>query len=185
LQRVNDAMQAASADIVVYLADLAVPMEGWLDAVRAGFVTEPAPAALAAQMLGADGVLEHAGVTLAAGEPVPNGRRRDPGAEAFAFAAPVEAVAATAFAVRRDEWLRLHGLDESYTSPGAALADFCLRLRDGGGTVLCEPGFAFTQWGAAPAEAGSADAARDDSDRLRQLAAALAHTPAAPQPVSV
>jgi len=55
--------------------------------------------------------------------------------------ATVDAVAPEMFAVRRTAWEQLGGLDEGYYGLGAALVEFCLRARMGGGAVGYEPGF--------------------------------------------
>jgi hypothetical protein len=167
--RVNEAMQAASAEIVVFITELAAPAEAWLEGVDTGFAEAPSAAALAAKVLGTDGVLEHAGVMME-DVPVLRGYRRDPDAEAFLESVPVDAVAPESFALRRDIFHRLRGLDEHYAGLGAALADFCLRARVAGLGVHFAPGFSLVR---GDETAPNFLTARDDEDRLRQAVTAL------------
>jgi len=163
----NDAFAAATGRLVVFCGTPAAPAEGWLEAVAAGFAEAPGHAALAAKLLGADGVLDHAGVSLADGAPVLLGQRRDPDAEDFCAPCQVDAVAGEVFAMRRASWAALRGLDESYTGLDAALADACLRLSNAGATIRYEPGFCLTRLADA-ANAAAPD--RDDTERLRRAA---------------
>jgi len=162
----NEVALLATCNILVFVGALAAPAESWLDAVTAGFAEDADCAALAAKFIGADNVLEHAGVMLEDALPVPRGHRCDPYAEPYLDPQPVDAVAPEVFAVRREAWIKLRGLDESFAGLGAALADFCLRLRAGGAGVLYVPGFCMTQAGAAHDQLAEAD----DAARLRHAA---------------
>jgi GT2 family glycosyltransferase len=169
--RCNEAARAATGRLVLFLTERAVPAEGWLEAVSAEFAMPPQPAVLAAKCLGADGMVEHAGVEMAEDGLAARGHRRDPEAAPYTEALPVDAAAAAAFAVSREAWMKLRGLDENYAGLGPALADFCLRARLAGGAVRFSPAFCMTQL---DETAGHPPTERDDAGRLRSQAAALA-----------
>jgi hypothetical protein len=85
----------------------------------------------------------------------------------MAQACPVDTAAADAFALRREDWSRLGGLDESYSTLGPALADFALRAAASGRLCLYDPGFAITlSAGRAAVTAPGIAAAHDDLKRL-------------------
>jgi len=168
--RCNEAARAATGRLAVFLTERAMPAEGWLEAVSAEFAAAPPPAILAAKILGADGIIEHAGVMMAEDGPTWRGHRRDPEAPPFGDALPVDAAAPAAFAVSREAWMKLRGLDENYAGLGPALADFCLRARLAGGAVRYSPGFCLTQLDESAAHPPTE---RDDADRLRHRTAAL------------
>jgi hypothetical protein len=173
--RCNEAARAATGRLAVFLTERALPAEGWLEAVIAEFAAAPPPAVLAARVLGADGILEHAGVTMAEDGLVARGHRRDPEAAPFLEALPVDAAAPGAFAASREAWMKLRGLDETYAGLGPALADFCLRARLAGGGVRFSPAFSLTQLDASASNPND----RDDADRLRRQAAMLTNAAAA------
>ena len=87
----------------------------------------------------ADGVLEHAGISLKEGRRVILGSGEDPSAEAFAKARLIDSVAPEAFAVRADAWRRMGGVDEILGD--LAIDDFCARIIADGGSILYDPNF--------------------------------------------
>jgi hypothetical protein len=174
--RVNLLCRMAAAPVVIVLPASATLRPG-AAAAFAGFAEDTGMALLAARIAGPDGALSSAGVSLADGAPAPRGR----GASfaEMAQAAVVDAVAADAFALRLESWQRLGGLDESYATLGAALADFSLRAGALGQAAGYDPGFAVSlATGAAPVDGPGIAAARADiarlDERLRSLGRAAA-----------
>jgi hypothetical protein len=163
----NEAALMARAEIVVFLGTGDSPAETWMRAVGAAFAAIPEVVALAAKVVTADGVLEHAGVELDEEAAVPRGSGFDPESILFAAARPVAAVAPAVFAVRRDHWKALHGLSDAYAGLGPALVDFCLRAAAAGHIIMYDPDFAVVRTGAAGLPRSSVDARRDDAERLR------------------
>lgn len=174
--RVNLLCRAAQAPVVVVLPASAALRPG----AAASFeilAEEEGLALLAARIAGADGALLSAGVMLGEGGPVPRGR-----GAAFAEvaqAAVVDTAAPEAFALRRDAWQRLGGLDEDYATLGAALADFALRGAAHGLAASYHPGFAVSLAAGDPPLAGPGiAAARADLARLDERRASLARAAA-------
>jgi hypothetical protein len=135
----NRVAELARAPIIVFLAGCADPCKGWLRAIASAFGSGDTVNVLGAKVLRADGVLENAGITLENRCASAIGAGADPSAAEFSKPRRIDAVDGTAFAVRRDAWLRHRGLDESLKSVDAALIDFCVRSA---GAIAYEPQFA-------------------------------------------
>jgi hypothetical protein len=162
--RVNLLARLAQAPVVVLLPASATLRAGAAGAFAA-FAEDTGLALLAARIAGPDGALLSCGMALTDHGPTPRGR----GASfaEMAQACPVDTAAADAFALRREDWSRLGGLDESYSTLGPALADFALRAAASGRLCLYDPGFAITlSAGRAAVTAPGIAAAHDDLKRL-------------------
>ena len=157
--RCNDAMRLASGKAVLYLAAGALPNAS-IEPLAAKFEARPNTAAIALKLLGPDG--ESAGAELRFGEFLP--RRTG-----LQNRAPVDAVAPQAFAIRRAAWERLGGLDEGFAAIGPALAEFCLRAKDAGNSVIYEPEFCATQAPDYAATLPDLAAEAEDAQRLREI----------------
>jgi hypothetical protein len=158
--RCNDAMRLAGGDLAVFLASGVQVSGAWAEAL-AVFAARPILAGLAARVADADGVLVSAGVELNGGDVAARGRWAE-------VRAAVDAVAPEMFAVRRAAWEQLGGLDEGYYGLGAALVEFCLRARMGGGAIGYEPGFGGVLSGAVVNEV-DVEGRGSDSRRLRAV----------------
>jgi hypothetical protein len=164
----NEVALMARAGVLVFLAAGATPGEAWMKAVNAAFAAGPAVVAVAAKVVMPDGVLEHAGLDLDEDTAVPRGRGGDPASKLFNHAKPVAAAADVAFAVRPDHWKALHGLSDAYAGLGAALVDFCLRADAAGHVIMYDPGFTVVHGPLEALPGLSAEALRDDAERLRR-----------------
>jgi hypothetical protein len=134
----NRVEKLARGRILVFLAGYAEPCGEWLDKVSSIFESDGTVNVVGAKIIRPDGVLENAGIALKNRRASMIGLGANPANGEFSHSRPIDAVAGDAFAVRRDAWQRLHGLDESQTSIDAALVDFCVRA-DGG--IVFEPQF--------------------------------------------
>jgi hypothetical protein len=170
VERVNLLCRVAEAPVIVILPASAALRPG-AAASFAAFAEDAGLAVLAARIAGPDGALLSAGVVLGEAGPAPRGR----GASfaEVAQAAVVDSAAAEAFALRREVWQRLGGLDEGYATLGAALADFALRAGALGLAASYHPGFAVTLAAAAPLAGAGIAAARADLARLEERRASL------------
>ena len=137
----NQCAAAGRGEILVFLRGSVMPSGDWLLPVHAAFRDDPGLALLAAKVIGADGLVDSAGTTLANGRPAAVGAGSAPSAAIFSHGHTVDGVAAEAFAVRRDMWLRSRGLDERQPDIGSALAVFCARAAGGGGRIAFLPEF--------------------------------------------
>jgi len=162
--RCNDAMRLGAAEVAVFLEAGMRPGADWAEALGV-FAARPNLGALAARVADEAGVLVSAGVSLQNGEPVARGRWAE-------VRAAVDAVAPEMFAVRRQVWQELQGLDEGYATLSAALVEFCARARMAGRAVGYEPGFGGVMVAVLSGEADIA-ARAEDSRRLAGVVGAF------------
>ena len=144
----NELAAAARGQVMLFLSGAAEPLGPWLGRLVEVFA-KPSLGLLALQVLGEDGIVNHAGAMLEDGALRPRGPG---GAEDFAAPALVDAPGAYAFAVRRERFTALGGLDERFRTLEMSLADFARRATAHGEEVLYDPEFAVLQK-VAPAEA--------------------------------
>jgi GT2 family glycosyltransferase len=132
--------RAASGEHLILLDAPCVPLdEGWLSALL-GFSTQTQVGAVGAKVLRRDGAIEHAGLVLAEGLPLPayRGVRGDYVGYLGTLSVPCNYLAvAGALMTRREVFLRLGGLADQ-PSPLAA-ADYCLRAREEGLRIVFAP----------------------------------------------
>jgi hypothetical protein len=159
--RRNAAMRLAAAPIVVCLAAGVALGQGWPDALAA-FARRPDLAVLAARVTGPDAALLSAGVALQKARPVQRGRWTE-------LRGGVDAAAPECFAVRREAWQALAGLDENFAGMAAALVELCLRAREAGHAVAYEPSFAAVLGQGVAALAADPQGDDEDASRLREI----------------
>jgi hypothetical protein len=135
----NQVSEFARGRVLVFLPSNAEPMSGWLQSVLSAFDTAETLAMLGAKIMRADGVLEHAGISVKNGRRTILGLGEDSSAEAFSQARSIDGVSPEAFAVRADAWRRIGGMDESLGD--LALDEFCARVIANGGCILYDPNF--------------------------------------------
>lgn len=136
------ARDCRGAVIVFLAAGLRVTPE-WLPTLLATMDREKQAAIVASPVLREDGMFQHFGLMA----DNPGGRLtwrdaalgEDAALTANAFLREVDAVADSAYAVRRDAFTATGGLFENFETPAAATLDLCLRLRRAGGGILVQP----------------------------------------------
>jgi GT2 family glycosyltransferase len=120
----NRGAELATGDVLIFLNDDTIPLEGWLDAMVDA--TEHAPI-VGARLLYGDGRVQHTGVfftTDPGGLVAYNRTWEEPSGE-------VPAVTGAAMLVRRPVWDMLEGFDTDFRN-GYEDVDFCLRARQQG-----------------------------------------------------
>ena len=131
----NTGARAASGELLLFLNNDTVPVEGWLDALLACADAHPEAAAIGAKLLWPDNVVQHAGVVIAQGSLPHHIYAGFPsGHPAVNVEREMPAVTAACMLVRREAFERAGGFDEAYVN-GYEDVDLCLRLRQGGATV--------------------------------------------------
>jgi hypothetical protein len=141
---VNRAVAAVDGDFVCIIDDtIEVPADDWLDEL-AGRAAESDVGAVAPLVIGAEGLVRHAGAVLGPGFAI---------APAFADATPGEpghagllavahecaALEAGCILYRRNAFVAAGGMDETRFPRFFADADLCLRLRASGRLILVTP----------------------------------------------
>lgn len=131
----NAGARAASGELLLFLNNDTIPIEGWLDALLAAADDHPEAAAFGAKLLWPDNVVQHAGVVIAQGGLPHHIYAGFPsGHPAVNAAREMPAVTAACMLVRRAAFEAAGGFDESYLN-GYEDVDLCLRLRQAGGAV--------------------------------------------------
>lgn len=134
--QLNELAQATRGQMLLYLSSQVELLGGWLDQVISSFDDLQADV-LALRVIGADGIVEHAGALLEDGVLwVRGGHGMD---EDLAVSALVDAAGPHVFAIRRQSWKTLGGFDDQFGTVNAALADFCRCARLAGGRVVYQP----------------------------------------------
>lgn len=164
----NDVMRLAAGEVVVMVAAGVRPGPFWVNAL-ARFEHEPALAAMAAQLTGADGLLLSAGIVLRGQDAVPRGEAQVATDAAFAQPSSVDSVTPEMFALRRAAWSRLGGFDGGFYGLRAALVEYCLRLKASGDAVTYEPGFGAALVAASEELQEDVGSKRNDFVRLHEV----------------
>lgn len=124
---------------------------GWLDEMVATMAREPQAGLVAGKLVGADGLVRHAGLLSGAdGLPHIIGLHDDASLPEFGFLREVDGVGALAFVVRRALLGQPDGLQPPARRPvspsafsghdaGCIVLDLCLRLRMAGHAVMVQP----------------------------------------------
>lgn len=136
----NRAAAATNADHLVLLdAPVETLTRDWLERI-VGFATQPGVGAAAAKVIAADGRIEHAGIVLVDGLPMPvlyGADGREPGLLGVARVPSNVSAVSGVVAIGRETLERLGGMDEQLDQ--LAEIDFCLRARDRGLRIVSVP----------------------------------------------
>jgi hypothetical protein len=156
----NALAQAAQGEILCFVTSPVVLSRPWLTELATAF-TDPKLAVLAVRLVGADGVVEHAGAWFDRGML----RARDTRSDIDpTVPATVEAAGGQIFVVRRESWRALGGFDVSFATMEATVAAFCLRAGHAGMALLYTP----------HCEALSATSPMQNAEHLAQIASDMA-----------
>ena len=178
---------ATDASLLLFLNDdVELLSPGWDEALAAA-LSDPATGAVGARLLYPDLTVQHGGILFGTGNgrPVHEGRGApfdDPGPDArFVTRRRVAAVTGAFLATTRDWLAQTGGFDEALAVAYNDL-DYCLRVREAGGTILYEPAIeAIHHEGATRGRDPAPDQiAWDDAEwhhLLRRWGAALGHDP--------
>jgi GT2 family glycosyltransferase len=135
----NRARAAARGELLLLLNDDTEVEPGWMEAlVRT--VDDSGAAAVGSRVLFADGTLQEAGCIIwrdGGTATVGRGSRDEDGC--YDYLRPVHYCSACSLLVRAAAWDAVGGFDEGYFPGYFEDADFCLRLRQEGLTVLYQP----------------------------------------------
>jgi len=130
----NAGARLASGDVILFLNNDALPLDGALDVLRDAFADESLAIA-GARLLFEDGVVQGAGMVLR-----PNAhwgffhRNLPDGTSAVRASRDDAVIPGAVLAVRRDWFLTANGFDERYRN-GFEDVDLCMRARRDGGIV--------------------------------------------------
>jgi len=151
---------------------------GWFDEMAATMAREPQAGLVASKVVGADGLIRHAGLLNGAGGlPEAFGLHDDASLPDYGFLRDVDGVGALAFVVRRD---LLGPSSFSGRQAGCVVLDLCLRLRQAGHAVMLQPQALATCGDQMELAGRIADLAgpEDDAAQLRHLWFDAGHAPA-------
>jgi GT2 family glycosyltransferase len=133
------AMRASQADHLLFVNDAVIARaDGWLRTLL-GFSGQPGVAAVGAKVLAFDGRVEHAGVVIGDGLPLPvyHGADGDELGHLATLVTTVNRSAVTGVAMAPRAAIDAVGLDEAFDE--LALVDYCLRAADLGLRTLWTP----------------------------------------------
>jgi GT2 family glycosyltransferase len=137
----NQGIQAARSDLIVFLNNDIVAVEGWLESILSILDHEPGVGAVGARLLQPNGTIQHAGIDVIVDDTIRcHGRYLGMPAnhpEASVLAS-VQAVTGAAIAVRRAALDQVGGFWEEYWN-GHEDVDLCLGFRDAGWDIVYEP----------------------------------------------
>lgn len=128
----NRGAKEATGEVLVFLNDDTVVLDGWLDALLAPLSGPESAVIAGARLHYPDGGIQHTGVFL---RRTPQGILEAYNRRTLAQSGPVPAVTGACLAIDREAWDRLGGFDESYRN-GYEDVDLCLRAREAGGEVV-------------------------------------------------
>ncbi len=160
---------AAHGEILCFVSAPAKLSQPWAALLATSFA-EAAVGVLAPRVMSGDGVVEHAGAMLKAGELSVRDARVG---EDLMSAALVDAAGPWVFMVRRACWERLGGFDETFETVPGMLAGFCQRVRATGWKVLYQPALEVTLPAMPPLDADELAKASADAARLGELPRAV------------
>jgi hypothetical protein len=132
--------RSAGGGMIAFLSPAIRLEEGWLAAVQDVFRRNPGCGVIGSRTVREDGTIHALGLM-----PDQDGGLSDPAAAEdahdprFDHVQPVTAVLDWAIVIRANVFDALGGFDESFTDPGAAAAEFCLRCWQAGHSVLALP----------------------------------------------
>lgn len=140
----NLGVAAATHEAICLLNNDTVPLDGWLDALRAAY--EPGMGAAGAKLLFPDMTLQHCGIVFDRREqPTPH---YWPYHKLFDYPQEVEeanvrgfvaAVTAACLLTDKTVWQEVEGMDEGYLVANFEDVDFNLKVREAGHRVFYEP----------------------------------------------
>ena len=144
----NQGARAARSDVIVFLNNDTVALNGWLESILTILHDESSVGAVGARLLYPDGTIQHAGVDIIVSDHI-EGRHRHVGMPATfpdaSVLANVQAVTGALLAVRRAAFDLVGGFCEQYWN-GNEDIDLCLSLVDAGWDIIYEPACTFIHY---------------------------------------
>ncbi len=137
---VNLAARRARGEVLVLLNDDAIVTESWLEPLVELLQRRPKAAAVGSKVLLEDGTIQEAGsVIWADGWTFTVGRGLPGTTKRFDYERRVDYCSGCSLAIRRERFLAVGGLDESYYPAYFEEADLCLRLAEAGQEIWYQP----------------------------------------------
>lgn len=177
---VNQGAELARAEHLLLLNTDAFVHPGWLDPLLQA-LTKPEVAAAVPRYLHPDGLLQEAGVLLAADGTVHvYGDHQDPSMAPYRFPRTIDYGSAVCMLMRAAVFTELGGFDDCYSPAYYEDADLCLRLAQRGLRVVYEPRSTVThvRYGSGGSEVAAGLSERNRSLFAERWGAALAGRPA-------
>ena len=144
------AREAARGEFIVLLHDDAEVWPGWLEWLVRAADERPDAGAVGSRALNADGTLQAAGsIVWRDGTTRPIGAGEPADAPAYAQRRAVDFCGSVSLLVRADTWDAVGGLDDRFFPASYVDVDLCMKVRQHGQVVLCEPRSQIThfRWG--------------------------------------
>jgi GT2 family glycosyltransferase len=146
----NLARAEAKGDFIVLLHDDAEVWPGWLEWLAKAADERPDAGAVGSRALNPDGTQQAAGsIVWRDGTTRPIGAGEPAGSPAYATRRAVDFCGSVSLLVRADTWDAVGGLDERFYPASYVDVDLCMKVRQHGQVVLCEPRSQIThhRWG--------------------------------------
>jgi GT2 family glycosyltransferase len=146
----NLARDAANGEFIVLLHDDAEVWPGWLEWLVKAAEECPEAGAVGSRAFNANGTLQAAGSIVwrdGTTRPIGAGERAD--SSAYAERRAVDFCGSVSLLVRAETWDAVDGLDERFYPASYVDVDLCMKVRQHGQVVLCEPRSQIThyRWG--------------------------------------
>jgi GT2 family glycosyltransferase len=137
----NRGASEAMGEVLVFLNDDTVPLDGWLDALLQVFERHPDAGAAGGRLVYPDGRLQEAGgVIYRDGSGANVGRGDwDPDSPMFTYLRPVDYCSGALLATPRHLFDELGGFDTRYRPAYYEDTDYCFSVRESGRTVYYQP----------------------------------------------
>lgn len=137
----NRGAAEADGDVLVFLNDDTVPLDGWLDALLRVFEEHEEAGAVGGRLVYPDGRLQEAGNVVyrdGSGANVGKGEW-DPDAAVFTYVRPVDYCSGALLATPRSLFRELGGFDDRYRPAYYEDTDYCFSVRESGRVVYYQP----------------------------------------------
>ena len=137
----NQGIQAARSDVLIFLNNDTVALDGWLESILTILDCEPSVGAVGAKLLYPDGTIQHAGIEILVGDHIRTQHRYLGMPSNFPDASvlsSVQAVTGAVMAVRRAALDEVGGFCEEYWN-GNEDVDLCFGIRENGWDIVYEP----------------------------------------------
>ena len=140
IEACNRGAELASGRYLLFLNNDTVVLDGWLDELVDAFAMLPQAGAVGSGLIYPSGRLQEAGAIVWRDGTAANiGRNRDPQDPAFSHAREVDYCSGASLMVPADLFRRLGGFDRRYAPAYYEDSDLCLRIREAGFRVYCQP----------------------------------------------